>query len=286
MVGAVEPAMLVGIASDGRPLGSLLYGGVVTSGRALTAGVAAPVALQQGWAWLKRAVTTQVADAGRVAEFTSMVATPSVGGYARMVNPGACARCVVLAGRVYRVSGFERHPACRCTHVPGPEDADHDIGTDPMAYFESLPTAEQLDEDYPGLTIAQRRARGLYSQEDVFTKAGAQAIRDGADLSQVVNARRGMSTAQVNVRGWPAQGRATRREVYGHQLFTTTEGVTRRGQAYRAMQQSRWAQDEVKDTGKRYARLRTPRLMPESIYEISEGRDDAIRLLKLHGYIR
>jgi len=285
-VGVVEPAMLVGIASDGRPLGSLLYGGVVTTGQALNAGVAAPVALQQGWAWLQKAVATQVADAGRVAEFTTMVATPSVGGYARMVNPGACARCVVLAGRVYRVEGFQRHPGCRCTHVPGPEDADSDIGTDPMAYFESLPTAEQLDAEYPDLTVAQRRARGLYSQEDIFTKAGAQAIRDGADLSQVVNARRGMSTAQVNVRGWPAQGRATRREVYGHQLFTTTEGITRRGQAYRSLQQAQWARDEVKDTGKRYARLRTPRLMPESIYEIADGRDDAIRLLKLHGYIR
>jgi hypothetical protein len=32
-------------------------------------------------------------------------------------------------------------------------------------------------------------------QDKVFTKAGAQAIRDGADPAKVVNARRGMQTA-------------------------------------------------------------------------------------------
>lgn len=262
--GAVEPAMLTGIASDGRPLGSLLYGAVATSGQALNAGAAAPVALRQGWGWLQRAVSTQVADAGRVAEFTGMVARPQVTGYVRMVNPGACARCIILAGRTYKVEGFERHPACRCVHVPSAEDSPGDIGTDPQAYFDSLSPAEQ---------------------DRTFTKAGAQAIRDGADMSQVVNARRGMYTAQVNKAGWRPRGRATRREVYGHRLFTTDEGTTRRGHAYRSMRQAQWARDEVKRSGERYARLRAPRLMPESIYEVATDRADAIRLLRLNGYI-
>lgn len=44
----------------------------------------------------------------------------------------------------------------------------------PRAYFDSLDEAQQ---------------------NRLFTKAGAQAIRDGADLNQVVNSRRGMRAA-------------------------------------------------------------------------------------------
>jgi len=58
--------------------------------------------------------------------------------------------------------------------VPAAEDAPGDLTTDPRAYFDSLPAAEQ--------------AR-------LFTKAGAEAIRQGADVAQVVNARRGMYSA-------------------------------------------------------------------------------------------
>ena len=36
-----------------------------------------------------------------------------VGGYVRMVQAGACSRCVVLAGKWYRKNqGFQRHPGC------------------------------------------------------------------------------------------------------------------------------------------------------------------------------
>ena len=37
----------------------------------------------------------------------------------------------------------------------------------------------------------------FYTQEDIFTGAGAKVIRAGADPVQVVNARRGMVTAQT-----------------------------------------------------------------------------------------
>lgn len=72
----------------------------------------------------------------------------------------------------------------------------------------------------------------------MFGKAGAEAIRSGADMAAVVNARRGMYTA--------ADGRKY-----------TREAATRR-------------------------RLR---LMPEQIFREAKDRDDAIRLLRLHGYI-
>lgn len=60
--------------------------------------------------------------------------------------------------------------------IPAAEDRSDDLRTDPNAYFKSLSRAEQ---------------------DKVFTKAGAQAIRDGADISQVVNIRRkgGLYTA-------------------------------------------------------------------------------------------
>lgn len=37
--------------------------------------------------------------------------------------------------------------------------------------------------------------------------------------------------------------------------------------------------------GRRYFQARAPRLMPEAIYEIAEDRADALRLLKLYGYL-
>ena len=182
-------------------------------------------------------------------------------------------RRVQWSGHVYNLTSSEGwHAAnslivsnCDCRHIPSRESRAGDLTTDPQAYFDSL-TAEQ--------------------QNKLFTKAGAEAIRDGADITQVVNARRGMSTAQQNVAGWIPKGRLSRIEVYGQQIATTTEGVTRRGAAYRAMSQAGYArrQTDVRN-GRRYFRARAPRLMPEGIYEIAEGREDALRLLRLYGYL-
>lgn len=63
---------------------------------------------------------------------------------------------------------------CDCRNIPSAENRPGDIRTDPNAYFKSLSKDEQ-----------DRR----------FTRAGAQAIRDGSDIGQVVNSQRGMYTA-------------------------------------------------------------------------------------------
>jgi hypothetical protein len=120
--------------------------------------------------------------------------------------------------------------------------------------------------------------RGLSraEQDRVFTRAGAAAVRDGADLTSVVNARRGMYTA----------------DAYGRTLRATHEGATRRGRFYRMER----ARVELQ-TGARFARgrteaqrglprfqLRSPRLMPEEIYRLAEDRDEAIRMLRRFGY--
>jgi len=67
---------------------------------------------------------------------------------------------------------------------------------------------------------------------------------------------------------------------YGRQVQATREGTTRRG-----LYGSRAAKFE-KAAGARYARAKTPRLMPEEIYRLADGdREHAIRLLKRNGYI-
>jgi hypothetical protein len=190
--------------------------------------------MASGLAQLEMIAVTQVQDAGRTAAGVAIAARPHVAGYVRHLRPPSCSRCAVLAGQFYRWNtGFLRHPRCDCRHVPvSSAELYRDEVTSPRAYFDSLSRAEQ---------------------DRVFTNAGARAIRDGADLTQVVNARRGMRTANV----------------YGREVRVTTEGTTRRGVA-----------------GKLLDGRKTPRLMPEQIYADATDRADAIRLLERHGYIR
>jgi hypothetical protein len=169
-----------------------------------------------------------------------MVARPTVTGYIRMLNLPSCARCVVLAGQFYRWNqGFLRHPECDCRHIPATENVAGDLRTNAL------------------FAIASGKVRGM-------SKADTKAIlEDGADPAQVINAHRGMQTAQV----------------YGRKLKFTTEGVTKRGLAGKRLGEF------AKTKGSRYQRSKVPRLMPESIYRIAKDRDDAIRLLKRFGYI-
>ena len=91
-------------------------------------------------------------------------------------------------------------------------------------------------------------------QDRIFTQSGARAIRDGADPVKVVNARRGMQRAQDGAQAG---------------LLITLESTTRRGAANR----------------RRTGRNAVVRLMPESIYDVAADREDAIRLLRLNGYL-
>ncbi|WP_179278009.1 hypothetical protein [Rhodococcus sp. 14-2470-1a] len=254
-IAEIAPGSLVGIASDGRPLDSLMYGPIISAkgeigksmaaGKSFTSDIAAQ-AWQTGLQALQMRVQTQVADANRVATGLAVTTRPGTG-YVRMLNPPSCSRCTVLAGRFYRFSaGFLRHPGCDCRHVPAREEDAEDLRTDPMDTFHSL-SAEMQDQ--------------------IFTIAGAQAIRDGADIAQVVNARRGAN-------GLATAGQLMTRSVYGRQLITTTEGVTKRGVAGKLIRAR--GRDPVT----------TPRLMPEDIYDLVGGdRAETLRLLQLNGYV-
>ncbi|MFT4127344.1 MAG: ADP-ribosyltransferase [Gordonia sp. (in: high G+C Gram-positive bacteria)] len=248
----VDAGQLVGVAGDGRPLRSLMQGAVITARAAIarTADPGDPRFWRHGWAEsgaaaLVTRVQTSIADAGRVATGLGIIARPDVA-YTRVLVGSSCSRCAILAGRVYRSrDAFDRHPRCDCRHVPRHlADLADDAALDVHAFFESLSPAEQ---------------------DRTFTVAGAQAIRDGADPAQVVNARRGAAGLQ------PAAG--------GQMVETTTEGMTKRGIAFKVISRGDPVREAQIKAGKR------PRLMPETIYQIADSREEAIELLRRNGYM-
>jgi hypothetical protein len=237
--GQILPFALTGWASDGRPLNTLLLSPAFTSIEALRRGASTPRAMALGRVHANMIASTQVSDAYRVAASVAST-TRRVTRYTRAITPPSCSRCIILAGsdRSWKTD-FKRHPRCNCISVPVVGDPREDLITDPKAYFDSLSEAEQ---------------------DRIFTKAGARAIRDGADMARVVNARRkaaGMTGAAEGQRR-----SLQRRDVFGQDLFTTAELAV---------------------FGSRGQRL--VRLMPESIYEIAKDQADALRLLKVHGFI-
>ncbi|WP_394620940.1 hypothetical protein JNUCC0626_18150 [Lentzea sp. JNUCC 0626] len=276
--GQIVHSALAGIASDGLPLDSLLLQPLVTASVSQATGATAAEALASGLAQLTRIVSTQVQDAGRASTGISIAARPRTG-WIRLVERKACARCAILAGRWYRWSnGFDRHPMCKCRNVPASEEvAGSRVDNDPATLFNALSEAEQNRQ---------------------FTRAGAQAIRDGADIAQVVNARRGalglsspgrLTAAEQKVlRGGKERGRLVRTDVYGQPVYITSEGTTKRGLAgARLISNSGSTTTRETRGGKPIWRTRaaTPRLMPESIYQLATDREDALRLLKRFGYI-
>jgi hypothetical protein len=131
------------------------------------------------------------------------------------------------------------------------------------------------DEYFQSLSAAE--------QDRVFTQAGAEAIRNGADLNQVVNARRG-----ANGIGYASHGGGRGNNIpRGHflkttigyrpngspvQVYTTSESTTRRGTFGKQ-------QVLMGSTGR-------VRLMPETIMQIS-GHDKTVTqaFLRDAGYL-
>jgi len=183
----------------------------------------------------------QISDAARQAEGVAMTAAPVRMHYVRMLNPPSCSRCAILAGKTYRAQeAFRRHPGCDCRHIPMTEALAGDMTTDPYQYFNSLSAQDQ---------------------DKYFKPSDAQAIRDGADIFQVVNARSGTYTSEGGA-------------------LATYYGTTKRGY---------WGGTESlanKVSGDRYRRAVRVRLMPEEIYKRAKGnREQALRMLEDYGYV-
>lgn len=246
--GGVIPAAFAGVDGAGRPLANVLVAPIWGALRLVTSGVPILQALVSGRSLLDAVVRTVIADTGRAADSAAMTARPAVTGYIRVVEGGACSRCLILAGNEYQTDkAFLRHPRCNCgmepvtrTHRPKPASPDELVA--------------QMSEE-------QKRK--------TFGQAGAKAVNEGADLGQLVNARRGMSGASV----------------LGGRPVTTTEGTARgefRRQEFRRLQQAGAIPRGQSIRGFRPTR---PRLMPEEIYRQADNRQHAVRLLREHGYI-
>lgn len=220
--GKVSARTIAGVAADGRPLDSLLYSAVTHAKSRIATGFPVPAALSAGGKHLTVLTQTTLADASRTATHVGIAARQQVG-WVRMVATPCCSRCAILAGKWFRWNtGFLRHPGCRCRHIPAVEDVAGDLSTSPAELFRS------------GLV------RGLSDGQ-------TQALADGADPSQVVNAYR-------NGRFGRAAG------------MTTTEGTTKRGVAGQLLQ------------GRQ-------RLTPDAVYRIASTREEAVALLKRFGYL-
>lgn len=209
-VASLAPAALLGVTSDGRDLGALLV-----------------LPTLADWQF-DRIVVTQLQDVARQAASIERAVRPQVTHYVRALNLPSCGRCIILAGKPERSEvAFRRHPMCDCLSQPTNAANAGRFVTDPGEAFEEMTSAER---------------------QRAFTKAGAEAIGLGANMGRVVNARSGMSTAQV----------------FGRELAATPALRRQYGQGPRG---------------------ESVRLMPESIAQIATGRDDHLRLLRLYGYI-
>lgn len=172
-------------------------------------------------------------------------------------------RRVDFSGHVYNLTSAEGWYRANGLIV-----SNCDCQTLPLAEkdWPDVPTPEQL---FAQLTAKQ--------QAKVFTVDGARAIRAGADLGQVVNARRGMDTVHIYRRTLQVTHEgATRRSVYGRSR-------ARAGDPTRRFAGQRFGQA----TSARYYRSdRSPRLMPEEIFRLADGvRSEELRLLRRYGYI-
>ncbi|MGW6008667.1 VG15 protein [Streptomyces sp. NPDC055210] len=243
----VAPEALAGIASDGRPLTTLLFQPAITTYTTLAAGADPRAAMLAGMNQMARMVSLQVTDASRAATSVAMTTHRRCIAYVRVVKLPACGRCILLSGRQYSYStGFQRHPKCDC-------------GMDPMdldTQWGDVPTPEKLVAQ---MTPEEQRKR--------LGAAAVDALAKGADLAQVVNARRGMQTLTGGRKG-----------------PTTTEASTLRGIAGKRLAVDLGADKLPRE---RYRRSNAPRLMPEEILRRTKdsSRDEQLRLLKKHGYI-
>jgi hypothetical protein len=113
-----------------------------------------------------------------------------------------CARCLILAGRRYSwKADFKRHPRCDCIAVPSTEAVSTAPEVNPRLAFQMMSSAEQ---------------------DRVFGKAGAEAIRSGADPGQVVNARSGMVRADGRL--YTTDNARKRPRLMPEQIFREANG--------------------------------------------------------------
>lgn len=228
-----------GDAFDGYPLEMVVN---LAPGLAASRGTTVLEQMAAGQAFLDMMTHWQIAEASSAAVQANITWRNQMG-WLRVVSPPCCKDCAVQAGKWFAHNeGFKRHPHCDCYHVPAPRNAN-------AVELAPTPPLDQIS----GLNRAEQ-----------------QAIRDGADLDQVVNAGRGRGAGgNLTLEGTTRRGWASyvRREIDTQRGMTTAETVTRaRG-------------------GKRNVTRTRRRMTPKAIYRVSATREEAIRRLVENGYM-
>jgi len=270
---SLVPEALGGVAGDGRELGPAMFGSITHTKTLIGGGWDPVLAFQSGAAFLATVVKTAIADAGRAGDDV-MSANKGFTHYIRVVQPGACSRCAILAGKSSAEKPFLRHPNCHCTSMPANQKTPAGFFHGPDDYFQSLSREEQ---------------------DRIFTQSGAYAIRNGADPIKVVNARRGASGIGYASQGGVKASAATRnrlqkvtigRRADGSplQVYATSEGTTSRGGF--GKQQLALKNEYTKSETDRYRRTTSIRLMPEQIQVMAGDNPARAReLLQRYGYL-
>lgn len=230
----IDPDAFAGVSSAGYPIIEPLLATIDAKINAPVEAIPAPWWGDQAHLFardVEQLIASEVSDAGRSAAQAEMVAQ-GVTRYVRILVPPSCKRCAVLAGRIYKTSEpFDRHPGCDCTN-------------EPVTSLE-----EALDR---GLVVTPDVAyeRGWIRD---LSEAERQAIDDGAEVADVINASSGIYTATIG-------GRTVKATRYG----TTPRSAWRKASPSQRV-----------------------RLRPESIYNIAgDDHDKAIELLTQHGYLK
>jgi hypothetical protein len=109
--GRTRAEAFAGVAADGRSLDDLLHLPIITSKMRIAGGMDVEEALMSGLRQALMLSSSEVTQAGRGAVGSSMAGQRTIQGYVRVVNPPACSRCILLAGKEYGWNaGFQRHP--------------------------------------------------------------------------------------------------------------------------------------------------------------------------------
>ena len=261
-----------GVDGSGRDVSGLLHGAVTTTKEQIGRGVSRQSAFLSGASYLAAMTKTAIADLSRASVMVSSAGRGYVR-YVRVVNAGACSRCAILAGSDRFSKPFQRHPSCLCTSVPIQSVADIPDGlmSSPEEHFKSLSESEQ---------------------DRIYGRAGAEAIRLGANPIQVVGARRGASGMSYS-RAYPRRPGQTWRmqrvqigtapngaPIMG---YTTVEGSSKRG-VYGRMQ-ANLSESFARNGNERYSRVQRSRLMPETIFELTDDPEMRRTLLRDAGYL-
>lgn len=232
-----------GRQSTAIPLEYALMGPAFTALQSIGKGASTERGMAMGLNSLVTHGATAVEDAGRAADSVVVNTEKQITGYVRQVEAGACSDCAILAGRRYaRNEGFDRHPNCLCTHVPLIEGESAPELQDPYDVFNSMSQDEQ---------------------DARWGPESAQAIRDGGDIFQVTNAKRGRSVDKMTT----AEGTALRR---GRPRGFAGQQMQREGLLTRDGGNVRW---------------KTGRMTPEAIYKHADNQDQVQQLLRKNGYI-